>query len=96
MTEHRSESERACLARLQEMDDALARMEDELPDDMLPLGAEARKRVGFWLQRIAGGGADLSQLVEAMRDISGMMDALTARLLLVPWDGHTGKGRLKS
>ena len=96
MTEHRSQSERACLCRLQEMDDALAHMEVELPDDMRPLGAEARKRVSFWLQRIAAGGADLSQLVEAMRDISGMMDALTARLLLVPWDGQAGAGKLKS
>ena len=96
MTEHRSQSERACISRLHEMDEALARMQDELPDDMLPLGAEARKRVGFWLQRIAAGGADLSQLVDAMRDISGMMDALTARLLLVPWDGHSGPDKLKS
>lgn len=96
MSEHRSQSERACIFRLHEMDAALARMEDELPDDMRPLGAEARKRVGFWLQRIAAGGADLSLLVEAMHDISGMMDALTARLLLVPWDGHAGAGKLKS
>ena len=90
-----TDSERACLARLQEMDEALARMEEELPDDMLPLGGEARKRVAFWLQRIAAGGADLAQLGEAMREISGLMDALTARLLLVPWEGH-GKPDLKS
>ena len=30
------------------------------------------------------------------REISGMMDALTARLLLVPWDGHPPNGSLKS
>lgn len=96
MSEHRSQSERACLARLHEMDTALMRMQAELPDDMRALGAEARKRVGFWLQRIAAGGADLSQLGAAMREISGMMDALTARLLLVPWDGHAGAGKLKS
>jgi hypothetical protein len=80
------DSERACLTRLQEMDEALQRMEDELPDDVRPIGAEARKRVAFWLQRIAAGGADLSQLTDAMREISDMMDALTARLLLVAWD----------
>ena len=96
MTEHRSQSELACLSRLEEMDDALARMEIELPDDMRPLGEEARRRVGLWRQRIAAGGADLSQLVEALRDISGMMDALAARLSLVPWDGQTGAGKLKS
>ena len=39
------DSERACLARLQEMDAALARMELELPDDVRPIGSEARKRV---------------------------------------------------
>jgi hypothetical protein len=87
-----SDSERACLARLHEMDEALARMEEELPDDMLPLGAEARKRVGFWLHRIAAGGANLEELSDSMREISGMMDALTARLLLVPWEGHQGPG----
>lgn len=92
----RADSERACMSRLQEMDEALAKMEPELPDDVRPLGAEARKRVHGWLQRIALGGADLSQLSEAMRDISGMMDALTARLLLVPWDGHPKRGSLKS
>jgi hypothetical protein len=81
-----SDSERACIARLQEMDDALAKMELELPDDVRPVGAEARKRVAFWLQRIAAGGADLSQLTDAMREISEMMDGLTARLLLVPWE----------
>ena len=85
------ESERACLARLHEMDAALARMERELPDDVRSLGAEARQRVAIWLDRLATGGVELSQFTEAMREISGMMDALTARLLLAPWDGpaHT-------
>lgn len=95
MSDRRSESERACLARLQEMDDALARMQDELPDDMLPLGAQARDRVAFWLRRIAAGGADLSQLSSAMTEISGLMDTLTARLLLVPWAGGDA-GKLKN
>ena len=81
------ESERACIARLQEMDDALARMERELPDDVRQLGAEARRRVATWIDRMAVGGVDLAQFTEAMREISGMMDALTSRLLLVPWDG---------
>jgi hypothetical protein len=81
------DSERACLARLQEMDAALARMERELPDDVRQVGAEARKQVALWLSRLAAGGVELSQFTEAMREISGMMDALTARLLLVPWGG---------
>jgi hypothetical protein len=81
------DSERACIARLREMDAALARMERELPDDVRQVGAEARKRVAVWLSRLAAGGVELAQFAEAMREISGMMDALTARLLLVPWDG---------
>jgi|GEM_PF-1277368 len=92
----KAESERACLSRLQEMDEALAQMELELPEEMRPLGALARKRVHAWLHRIAAGGADLAQLSEAMAEISGLMDALTARLLLVPWDGHPSRGSLKS
>jgi hypothetical protein len=87
MAQARTDSERACLARLQEMDAALARMERELPDDVRAVGAEARKRVAIWMDRVAAGGADLTQLTEAMREISGMMDGLTARLLLVPWEG---------
>lgn len=83
----RPESERACIARLQEMDDALERMERELPDDVRQLGVEARKRVATWIDRLNIGGVDLAQFTEAMREISGMMDALTSRLLLVPWDG---------
>ena len=81
------ESERACIARLQEMDEALARMERELPDDVRQLGAEARKRVATWIGRLHLGGVELTKFSEAMREISGMMDALTSRLLLVPWDG---------
>ena len=84
------DSERACLARLHEMDDALARMEQELPDDVRSLGAQARQRVAVWLDRLAAGGVELSQFSEGMREISGMMDALTARLLLAPWDGPAG------
>ena len=90
-----TDSERACLARLHEMDEALAKMVRELPDDAMPIGAEARKQVAFWMRRIAAGGADLTQLGEAMQDISGMMDSLTARLLLVPWEGPPGRA-LKS
>lgn len=81
------ESERACLARLHEMDSALARMIRELPRDVRPMGTEARKRVAVWLDRLAAGGADLAQFSAAMQEISGMMDALTTRLLLAPWDG---------
>ncbi len=89
------DSERACIARLHEMDAALARMEKELPDDVRPVGAEARERVAYWLGRLAEGGVELPQFTEAMREISRMMDALTARLLLAPWDGPT-PGQLKS
>jgi hypothetical protein len=89
-------SARACLARLYEMDAALERMEDELPDDVRPVGAEARRCVRDWLARLGGGDADLRGLSEAMRDISRMMDALTARLLLVPWDGRPTRGQPKS
>ncbi len=80
-----SQSERACFVRLQEMDAALARMQRELPDDVRSLGVEARRQVAVWLDRLAAGGADLSQLTDAMREIAGLMDALTARLLLVRW-----------
>jgi hypothetical protein len=81
------ESERACLARLHEMDQALARMERELPDDVRQVGREARQRVALWLARLAAGGVELAQFNEGMREIAAMMDALTARLLLAPWDG---------
>lgn len=90
-----NDSQRACLARLQEMDAALARMEDELPDDVRSVGADARRRVAVWLERLEGESADLVQLTDAMREISGLMDALTARLLLAPWDGPR-RGSLKS
>ena len=90
------DSASACLARLYEMDAALEQMEGELPDDVRPVGAEARRRVHDWLTRLGGGDRDLDGLTEAMRDISRMMDALTARLLLVPWDGHAPAAKLKS
>ena len=83
----RPDSERACIARLREMDTALARMERELPDDVRQLGQDARERVATWIDRLLVGGVDLAQFTEAMREISGMMDALTSRLLMVPWDG---------
>src|SRR5438093_13403652 len=92
----RADSARACLARLYEMDEALARMEAELPDDMRPLGAEARSRVHAWLARLGAGDSDLGGLTDAMQEISRMMDALTARLLLVPWDGHPQSGSPES
>lgn len=90
-----SESEKACLARLTEMDAALVAMVAELPDDVVSLGEEARGLVKTWQLRIAQGGADLEQLTSAMRQIAGMMDALTSRLLLQPWDGPA-KGGLRS
>ena len=89
------ESERACIARLHEMDAALERMEKELPDDVRSVGAEARKRVAYWLARLATGGVELARFTDAMREISGMMDALTARLLMAPWEGPK-PGSLKS
>ena len=85
------DSERACIARLQEMDAALRRMERELPDDVRQVGAEARKRVASWLSRLAVGGVDLAQFNEGMREISGMMDALTSRLLMAPWEAPQPK-----
>jgi hypothetical protein len=62
------------------------------PDDVRALGAEARRKVAVWLDLLAAGGADLNRLTEAMRELSGMMDALTARLLLTPWDGPRRSG----
>jgi hypothetical protein len=84
------DSQRACLLRLQEMDAALARMELELPEDIRAVGADARRRVALWLDRLAVGAADLGQFSEAMREISGLMDALAARLLLAPWKRPRG------
>jgi hypothetical protein len=86
-----------CLARLHEMDAALARMELELPEDVRAVGAEARRRVHDCLHRLGSGAdPDLRALTDAVHEISRMMDALTARLLLVPWDGHPRAGPLKS
>ncbi|HUJ25214.1 MAG TPA: hypothetical protein VLW85_04295 [Myxococcales bacterium] len=87
-----TDSDRACLQRLKEMDAALARMERELPDDVRSLGAEARRKVAEQLDCLAAGGIDEARLSEVMREISGMMDALTARLLLAPWDGPRRTG----
>ena len=87
-----SKARRACLARLQEMDVALARMERELPDDVRSLGAEARRKVAGFCARLAAGEEDLEPLSAGLREISEMMDVLTARLLLAPWDGRPRTG----
>jgi hypothetical protein len=87
-----TDAQRACLDRLQEMDAALARMEEELPDDVRSFGALARRRVAFFRDQVAAGDGDLSQLTAGLLEISGMMDALTARLLLAPWDGPSRTG----
>ena len=86
-----SKARRACLARLHEMDAALARMERELPDDVRSLGAEARRKVAGYCAQLAAG-EDLGPLSAGLREISGMMDVLTARLLLAPWDGRPRAG----
>lgn len=82
-----NDSRSNCLARLREMDAALARMELELPEDVRSVGADARRHVAVWLDRLSDVRADPTQLTEALREISGLMDALTVRLLLAPWDG---------
>ena len=87
-----SDARRACLARLHEMDAALLRMEGVLPDDVRAFGAQVRQRVAAWRERLAVGEADLSQLTDVLSEISGLMDALTARLLLAPWDGPKRTG----
>lgn len=81
----REETEQACLDRLREMDQALARMQDELPDDARHLGEQARSTVQAWVDRLHAGGADLDALSTALREVSGLMDVLTARLL-ASWD----------
>jgi hypothetical protein len=81
-----TDSARACLARLREMDTALEHMERELPDDVRSIGAAARKRVAVCVSRLTVEGAQPEELSDALQDISQMMDALTARLLFVPWD----------
>ena len=92
MSGTQSEAEQACLARLVEMDEALRQMQPELPSDAQPVGAQARSTVALWKTRLAQGGADLAQLTAAMNEVSELMDALTARLLLVPWSGHPSRG----
>jgi hypothetical protein len=89
-----TDSARACLDRLREMDTALEHMEHELPDDVRSIGAAARKRVALCVSRLTVDGAQPDELADALRDVSQMMDALTARLMLVPWD--PAPPRLKS
>ncbi|HYZ87832.1 MAG TPA: hypothetical protein VE620_00920 [Myxococcales bacterium] len=92
-----SESRSICVSRLYEMDAALERMELELPEDVRAVGAEARRRVRDCLDRLGSGtDPDLRALTDAVHEISRMMDVLTARLLLVPWDGHPRAESLKS
>jgi hypothetical protein len=74
------------------MDEVLAGMEPQLPDDVKPLGTEARRRVSLWLGLLGQGNADLAALSSAMVELTQMMDALTQRLLLVPWRGNTPRG----
>jgi hypothetical protein len=93
MSSAQTDAEQACLARLVEMDEALRLMQRELPEDAQPVGSQARSTVALWKAKLAQGGADLSQLTVAMNEVSELMDALTARLLLVPWDGHPNRGR---
>jgi hypothetical protein len=84
------DAERYILQRLTEMDEQLTAMEPSLPDDMRPLGAEARRLVAYWLARLAAGGANLEELTAAMTQLTDLMSALTNRLLLKPWDGARG------
>jgi hypothetical protein len=84
------ESSRECLERLREMDAALVRMEKELPDDVRAVGAVARRRVATCIERLTSGSAKPTELSDALREIAQMMDALTARLLLVPWEPPRG------
>ena len=72
------------------MDEALARMQGELPEDVRALGNRAREQVRFWQQKLGQGGADLEALSAAMRELSSLMEALAARLLLQPWDPSAG------
>ena len=89
-----TDSARSCLDRLREMDVALEAMERELPEDVRAIGAAARQRVAACMRRVAESGADEDDVPQALREIARMMDALTARLLFVPWD-HP-KPRLES
>jgi hypothetical protein len=88
-----TESEQLCLFRLTEMDEALARMQRELPEDIQVLGDRARSQVQLWQGKIAQGGADLEQLSVAMRELTALLEALAARLLLQPWDPDKGEQR---
>ena len=84
----RAATERACLARLYDMDRTLREMEPQLPDDAKPIGAAARQGVSLWLGKLAQGGADLRELTFAMAELAQLMEALTKRLLLTPWSGQ--------
>jgi hypothetical protein len=88
-----TQSEQLCLLRLTEMDEALARMQRELPEDIQVLGDRARSQVQLWQRKIAQGGADLEQLSVAMRELTTLLEALAARLLLQPWDPNKGEQR---
>jgi hypothetical protein len=85
------ESSKESLKRLREMDEALIRMEKELPEDVRAVGALARRRVATCIERLSSGSAAPGELQETLREVAQMMDALTARLLLVPWDPPRGK-----
>jgi len=87
-----SETERSCLVRLVEMEQRLSRMSGELPPDARPLGQRAHDEVQLWQSRLAQGSVDLEALSSAMREISALMEALAARLVLAPW---TPRGRAR-
>ena len=87
-----SDARSACLARLREMDAALERMENELPDDVRGVGAEARRKVADFRERFAAGEADLGQLASALQEIAAMLDVLAARLLCGEWEPAPPRG----
>ena len=87
-----SDARSACLARLREMDAALERMENELPDDVRRVGAEARRKVADFRERFAAGEADLGQLASALQEIAAMLDVLAARLLCGEWEPAPPRG----
>jgi hypothetical protein len=81
-----NDSAYTCLAQLREMDNALERMEHELPDDVRPIGAAARNRVARCMTRLLLEGVQPDELTGTLQEISRMMDALTEHLLLAAWD----------
>jgi hypothetical protein len=68
------------------MEQALEKMELELPDDVKALGAEARRHVASCLRRLSAGETDPGRLSNTIERISGLMDTLTERLLFAPFD----------